>query len=109
MTDNFDDQIADSLLTTEEAAEVHHIQHHFSEVADENERAVLGWRATSIYVAAFKREIVRLRQVTDALDQKHTPSNCRCGHSDELHYTVTICRKCSEGTSREVVLTGDFE
>jgi hypothetical protein len=109
MTDEFDERIADSLLTEEEQAEVHHIQHHFGEVEDENERAVLGWRATSIYVAAFKREIVRLRQLTTVLEQDHAARNCRCGHGDDSHYVVAICRKCSEGSSREVTLTGDIE
>lgn len=109
MTDEFDETIADTLLSDEENAEMHHIQHHFSEVEDENERAVLGWRATSIYVGAFKREIIRLRQLTAALEQKHTPTNCRCGHGDESHETITLCRKCAVGPQREVVLTGDIE
>ena len=109
MTDEFDENVADTLLTEEESAEVHHIQHHFAEVEDENERAVLGWRATSIYVAAFKREIVRLRRLTDALEQDHSARNCRCGHGDETHYVVAICRKCSAGPGRDVVLTGNLE
>lgn len=109
MTDEFDDRIADTLLTEEERAEIHHIQHHFAEVQDENERAMLGWRATSIYVAAFKREIVRLRLVAGMLDQKHTASNCRCGHGDGSHQTISICVRCSEDEKRDVVLTGDFE
>jgi len=109
MTDEFDETIADTLLNEEEHAEMHHIQHHFSEVEDENERAVLGWRATSIYTAAFKREIVRLRQLAAMLEQKHTPTNCRCGHGAESHDSLTICGKCATDPSREVVLTGDFE
>jgi hypothetical protein len=109
MNDEFDDNVADMLLSEEEHAEMHHIQHHFGEVEDENERAVLGWRATSIYVAAFKREIIRLRQLTSALDEKHTPTNCRCGHADENHQSITICSRCMEGQSREVILTGNVE
>ena len=109
MNDEFDEQIADTLLSEEEHAEMHHIQHSFAEVADENERAVLGWRATSIYVAAFKREIIRLRLRTAMLDQSHNSTNCRCGHNDDRHETVTICKACAEGSSREVVLTGDLE
>jgi len=109
MTEDFDERIADTLLTDEERAEVHHIQHHFAEIEDENERAVLGWRGTSIYVGAFKREIVRLRRLTDGLDQNHSERNCRCGHGDESHYVVALCRRCAEGTEREVILTGDIE
>lgn len=109
MADDFDDRIADTLLTDEEQAEMHHIQHHFTEVEDENERALLGWRATSIYVAAFKREIVRLRQITDALDEGHSSTNCRCGHGNESHHTVTVCTRCAGGAGREVILTGEFE
>lgn len=109
MNDEFDDKVADTLLNEEEHAEMHHIQHHFAEVEDENERAVLGWRATSIYVAAFKREIIRLRRLTESLDQAHSSSNCRCGHSDDSHTAIAICKACTEGTSREVILTGDLE
>ncbi len=109
MTDAFDDRIADLLLNDEERAEMHHIQHHFAEVTDENERAVLGWRATSIYVNAFKREIVRLRALTEPLEEKHSESNCRCGHGDESHDLLAICRQCADGGDREVVLTSEME
>lgn len=109
MADDFDDNIADTLLTDEEQAEMHHIQHQFADVHEENERAILGWRATSIFVAAFKREIVRLRRVTETLEGNHSMTNCRCGHGDERHHSVAICRRCLEGESREIVLTGDFE
>jgi len=109
MADDFDENIADTLLSEEEHAEMHHIQHHFAEIEDENERAVLGWRATSIYVAAFKREILRLRGIALTLEQKHSAANCRCGHPEESHDTIVTCERCATGAGREVVLTGDLE
>lgn len=108
MNDEFDEKLADALLSEDEYGEIHHIRHHF-EAADEKERAVLGWRATSIYVEAFKREIVRLRRLAEPLDGKHTASNCRCGHAEEAHESVTVCGICREGAGKEVVLTGDVE
>ena len=105
MIDEFDETVADTLLSDEERAEVHHIQHHFDEVEDEKDRAVMGWRATSIYVAAFKRELVRLQQLTAALDSKHSATNCRCGHGEDSHYSVAICRMCAEGSRKELTLT----
>ena len=72
---------------------------------DEKECSVMGWRATSIYVAAFKREIVRLQQLTVALDSKHSVTNCRCGHGESSHYSVAICRMCAEGSKKELTLT----
>lgn len=107
MIDEFDETIADTLLSDEERAEIHHIQHHFDEIEDEKERAVMGWRATSVYVAAFKREIVRLQHLTAALDSNHAMTNCRCGHGEENHYHVAICRMCAEGHQKELTLTGD--
>lgn len=108
MIDEFDETLADSLLTEEEYGEIHHIRHHFDSV-DEKERAVLGWRATSIYVEAFKREIVRLRRLAAPLEGKHSMHNCRCGHGEPAHETVTICGPCRDGGGREVILTGEVE
>lgn len=108
MIDEFDEKLADALLTEDEYGEIHHIRHHF-ETVDESERAVLGWRATSIYVEAFKREIVRLRRVAAPLEGKHTASNCRCGHGEAVHESVTICGICRDGAGKEVVLTEDVE
>ncbi len=108
MNDEFDETLADSLLTEDEYGEIHHIRHHF-ETVDEKERAVLGWRATSIYVDAFKREIIRLRRVAAPLEGKHTAMNCRCGHGEAAHEAVTVCGICREGAGKEVVLTGDVE
>jgi predicted nucleic acid-binding protein len=106
-TDEFDEQLADQLLNDEEHAEVHHIQHHFDTIEDEKERAVLGWRATSIYVAAFKREIVRLRRIALSLESKHTAQNCRCGHADSFHDALVVCRNCRDGADRVVSLSGE--
>ena len=106
-TDEFDEQLADQLLSDEEHAEVHHIQHHFDTIEDEKERAVLGWRATSIYVAAFKREIVRLRRLTASIESKHTAQNCRCGHGEANHDAIVVCRSCRDGKDREVSITGE--
>lgn len=108
MIDEFDEKLADALLTEEEYGEIHHIRHHFESV-DEKERAVLGWRATSIYVEAFKREIVRLRRLSAPLEGKHTAGNCRCGHGEASHESVVVCTVCRDGAGREVVLTGDVE
>lgn len=104
MIDEFDETLADSLLSEEEYGEIHHIRHHFESV-DEKERATLGWRATSIYVEAFKREIVRLRRIAAPLEGKHTTHNCRCGHGEAAHELVTICGPCRDGAGREVTLT----
>ena len=106
MIDEFDEKLADALLTEEEFGEIHHIRHHFDSV-DENERAVLGWRATSIYVDAFKREIVRLRRVAAPLEGKHSAANCRCGHGEAAHEMVAICGPCRDAAGREVTLTED--
>ncbi|MFA6956163.1 MAG: hypothetical protein WC538_09850 [Thermoanaerobaculia bacterium] len=104
MNDEFDEKLADALLTEDEYGEIHHIRHHF-ETVDESERAVLGWRATSIYVDAFKREIIRLRRVAAPLEGKHTASNCRCGHGEVAHETVAICTICRDASGKEVILT----
>jgi hypothetical protein len=106
MIDEFDERLADALLTEDEYGEIHHIRHHF-ETVDEKERAVLGWRATSIYVDAFKREIIRLRRLAAPLEGKHTAINCRCGHGEAAHETVAICAICREGAAKEVVLTDE--
>lgn len=108
MNDEFDEKLADALLSEDEYGEIHHIRHHF-ETVDEKERAVLGWRATSIYVEAFKREIVRLRRLASPLEGKHTASNCRCGHAETVHESVTVCSACRDGAGKEIVLTGDVE
>jgi hypothetical protein len=108
MIDEFDERLADALLTEEEYGELHHIRHHF-DAADEGERATLGWRATSIYVEAFKREIVRLRRMAAPLEGKHTVNNCRCGHPDAAHELVAVCGPCRDGVGREVALTADVE
>ncbi|MBI2214110.1 MAG: hypothetical protein HYU52_10725 [Acidobacteria bacterium] len=108
MSDEFDEKLADSLLSEEEYGEIHHIRHHF-ETVDEKERAVLGWRATSIYVEAFKREIIRLRRVAAPLDGRHSAANCRCGHGEAAHASVTVCSRCRDGSGKEVVLTGESQ
>jgi hypothetical protein len=108
MNDEFDESLADGLLSEEEYGEIHHIRHHF-ETVDEKERAVLGWRATSIYVEAFKREIIRLRRLAAPLEGTHSARNCRCGHGESVHESVTVCAVCRDGAGKEVVLTGDVE
>ncbi len=108
MIDEFDESLADSLLTEEEYGEIHHIRHHF-ETVDEKERAVLGWRATSLYVEAFKREIVRLRRLAAPLEGRHSMHNCRCGHGEAAHEMVAICGPCRDGEGREVTLTDEME
>ena len=105
MNDEMDDSWADKLLTDEEHAEIHHIQHHF-DAADEKEQAVLGWRATSIYVSAFRREIVRLQRLSEAFNSSHTAANCRCGHPESSHTAVVVCTLCSSSGEQEVGLTG---
>lgn len=108
MSDEFDERLADALLTEDEYGEIHHIRHHF-ETVDEKERAVLGWRATSIYVEAFKREIVRLRRLAAPLEGRHSVANCRCGHGEAAHETVVVCSACRDGAGMEVVLTESME
>jgi len=90
------DELADRLLSDEERSEVAHIQKHF-ESATEEERGRLGWRATSIYLAAFHREIERLRRHAIHLGAAHAFHDCACGHDELGHREAVICETCQTG------------
>jgi len=91
-----DEEVADSLLTDDERDEVAHIQKHFEE-ASEQEKALFGWRATSIYLGAFQREIARLRQQNGQLVAGHASHDCACGHDEKAHRPAIVCETCRFG------------
>jgi len=90
------EELADTLLSEDERAEVAHIQKHF-ETASEEERGRLGWRATTIYLTAFQREIERLGRQASHLRAAHASSDCACGHDEFAHREATICESCRAG------------
>lgn len=97
MFDGIDESQADTLLNPEEHEEVAHIQRHVELAGSEEDKARLAWRATSIYLAAFAREINRLRDRVGVLTQGHLLADCSCRHHPDDHMTAVICAVCWSG------------